>query len=730
VSVANPDGSPVIITEVEAERLVGRDMWPLYKKEFEQLPKPVTVVEFRSHAQSVLQHLVVTGKLSLALDVHESGSHLSEDRTMNMKIIPCAEENLTVVKKKRRKKSMGMKTPKRVLMDSASGNDEEKEVIDFEAYQDADVEGVAGPVKIGHSKKSQILGVTEKGRKLVEGVESMSEENQAKIRAYKEHLKAQEEAKKSKGLVASESEPMLSNVNLSVLSDVDNMSSKESLIMGVSSKARMIVEGPDVQMSAENQEKVQAYKAKLLAEQEGRPTPQQEKVLREKKVLIGKLGNDHASSKGSLVLGVNSKARLMVAGPDVQLSDTNRSKVQAHQEKLAAEQSGLPSPRTQKVMREKQAIARVSDAKPSKRSMILGVNTKARDLVGDSGGALSPEHLKKIQAHKEKLRAEDEARINEIKERLRREGHSEKDVEARFSNPFHESVTVNDLLDLRSTYMQADEKEQEALIEQMLIELDRICQQVASRHGIAAGDMITDKDGCWDEDPLSLVPDIVKMGWDFVHTGDVEVHNETSDGGDMYATAIRLFSIANALVETEHADVLCGLGISISDIGYHDKAIELLETSRHLAPNNHITLLYLGMVYFENEQLEEAAEILEPAIRYCAKANDHHHLEEALRKRGNAFEELGDYKSAAKNYAIAMELEPNEPTFFSARALCLKELGLYAKAATTFQTAATKYAEHGDDEAEGQCLEEMKACKEVAIKRKAEKAKAETKAES
>ena len=262
----------------------------------------------------------------------------------------------------------------------------------------------------------------------------------------------------------------------------------------------------------------------------------------------------------------------------------------------------------------------LTNAKPSKRSMILGVNTKARDLVGDSGGALSPEHLKKIQAHKEKLRAEDEARINEIKERLRREGHSEKDVEARFSNPFHESVTVNDLLDLRSTYMQADEKEQEALIEQMLIELDRICQQVASRHGIAAGDMIMDKDGCWDEDPLSLVPDIVKMGWDFVHTGDVEVHNETSDGGDMYATAIRLFSIANALVETEHADVLCGLGISISDIGYHDKAIELLETSRHLAPNNHITLLYLGMVYFENEQLEEAAEILEPAIRYCAKA--------------------------------------------------------------------------------------------------------------
>ena len=278
--------------------------------------------------------------------------------------------------------------------------------------------------------------------------------------------------------------------------------------------------------------------------------------------------------------------------------------------------------------------------------------------------------------------------------------------------------------------MEGTERDKDTLVEEMLKELDRICQQVAGRHGIAVGDVLMDKDGCWDEDPLSLVPDAVQMGWDFVHAGDVEVHNETSDGDEMYATAIRLFSIANALVETEHADILCGLGISISDIGYHDKGIELLETSRHLEPNNHITLLYLGIVYYENEQLLEAAEILEPAIRSCAKANDHHHLEEALRKRGNAFEELGDFKSAAKNYAIAMELEPEEPTFFSARALCLKELGLFAKAATTFQTASAKYAEHGDEEAREQCLEEMRFCKEIAIRKKAEKAKAKAEAKA
>ena len=377
-------------------------------------------------------------------------------------------------------------------------------------------------------------------------------------------------------------------------------------------------------------------------------------------MLGGELGNDHESSKGSLVLGVPSKARLMVAGPDVALSEENRAKVKAYQEKLEREQAGIPSPRTLKVQRENQAISRISNVKPSKRSMILGVNTKARDLVGDQGGGLTAEHLEKIRAHQQKLKEEELARINELREHLRQEGHSEEEVEAHISNPFHESKTINDLLELRSSYLEAEEEEQDALVEDFLKELDRICQQVAPPLNVVAGDVLLDKDGCWDENPLSLVGDVVKMGWDFVHIGDVEVHNDASDGEEHYATAIRLFSIANALVETEHADILCGLGISISDIGYHDKGIELLENSRNLEPDNHITLLYLGMVYYENDQLSEAAEVLEPAIRLCAKANDHHHLEEALRKRGNAFEEMGDFKSAAKNYAIAMEVSGSQ----------------------------------------------------------------------
>ena len=54
----------------------------------------------------------------------------------------------------------------------------------------------------------------------------------------------------------------------------------------------------------------------------------------------------------------------------------------------------------------------------------------------------------------------------------------------------------------------------------------------------------------------------------------------------------------------------------------------------------------------------------------------------------------------------------------------MKELGLYAKAATTFQTASERYSEHGDGEAMEQCLEEMRECKDVALKRKVEKGKA------
>ena len=120
----------------------------------------MNVSQFRSHAQNVLQQLVVTGKLTLALDINESGSHLSEDTTMNVKIVPRAEENLTVIKKKKRRKPSVLerrmsKTPKRVV---AMG------------YGDEDQTHFP-------SKKSQILSVSEKGRHLVQGPDSMSEEN-------------------------------------------------------------------------------------------------------------------------------------------------------------------------------------------------------------------------------------------------------------------------------------------------------------------------------------------------------------------------------------------------------------------------------------------------------------------------------------------------------------------------------------------------------------------------
>ncbi|GMH48863.1 hypothetical protein TL16_g00393 [Triparma laevis f. inornata] len=660
----------------------------------------------------------MTGKLSLTLEVYESGSLFNDDKNINVKIVPKAEENLTVVKKKRRRKSSLIsakdinKTPKNVAVMVAQ-QEEGKYADNVFDKADPDVDGVETPKHKVQSKKTAMFGVSEKGRNLV-GIEGMSAENSNKVKAYQDRMKAEAEGRPNE-------------VQEKVIREKQKQkaSSKKTAFLGVSDKARHLMEN-EAPMSEENKAKIEAYHNRQSSDDDG-PSANTVKVLREKEALASSTSAPKLHSKGSMILGVGVKARHMVE-EDVGLSAENRAKVKAYQDKLKAEEEGGESPRTAQRTKENKALSTDNRAKPSKRSLILGVNTKARNLVASTNN-MSADQMKKVEEHKQQLRSVEEQRLQELRDRLAAEGKTREEVNREaFGQIFHPEVTVNDLLDLRSKYNSSSEEAQEYMVEDMLKEIDRICQREAVKQNIAPGDLLLDKDGCWDEDPCSLVPEIVKMGWDFVHAGDIEVHNETSDGDVCYSTAIRLFSIGDTLTENEHADVLCGLGIAISDIGYHDKGIELLEHSRFLDPENHITLLYLGVVYYENEQQVEAAEVLDLAIRLCAQANDHHHLEEALRKRGNAFEDLGDFKSAAKNYAIAMELQPEEATFFSARALCLKELGLFAKAAITFQNASQKYQNGGDDDAVQECLEEVRVCKGLAIKKKADKrAKAEAK---
>ncbi|GMH96367.1 hypothetical protein TrST_g1435 [Triparma strigata] len=703
-------GPASIISDIEARRLLGGAMWPLYADEFNSLPQPVTLIAFKEHAEKCLQQLVLTGKLSLTLEFVESGSLFNDDKNINIKIVPKAGEATVVKKKKRRKSSLmsakdASKTPKNVFASLHSGEESKQSDIVFENV-DEDVP------KKHISKKTAMFGVSEKGRNLV-GVDGMSEANAKKKAAYQERMRAEAEGRPTE-------------VQEKVLRQKEQVHSKKTAFFGVTEKGRHLVED-DAPMSEKNKAKIEAYHNRLTLE-EGQPSTNAEKALREKAVLEKEKEKPHQQhSKGSIILGVSAKARHMVE-EDVGLSAENQAKVKAYQDKLKAEESGGQSPRTKKRAKENQALSTNTSTAPSKRSLILGVNTKARNLVTSTNN-MSPEHMKKVEDHKQQMRLVEEQRLQELRERLEAEGLSQEEVNRKsYGHIFHPEVTVNELLDLRSKYLASPDEAQEFMVEDMLQEIDRICQAEAPQHNITPGDVLMDKDGCWDEDPCSLVPDIVRMAWDFVLAGDLEVHNETSDGDLNYSTAIRLFAIGDTLTETEHADILCGLGISISDIGYHDKGIELLEHSRFLDSENHITLLYLGVVYYENEQLEDAAEVLDKAIRICAKANDHHHLEEALRKRGNAFEDMGDFKSAAKNYAIAMELQPEEPTFFSARALCLKELGLYAKASTTFESASQKYISHGDEEAHRECLEEAKVCKEKALqKRAAKKAEGEEK---
>ena len=160
--------------------------------------------------------------------------------------------------------------------------------------------------------------------------------------------------------------------------------------------------------------------------------------------------------------------------------------------------------------------------------------------------------------------------------------------------------------------------------------------------------------------------------------------------------------------------------MTLSDLGNAREAFKILDLSLKVDPTNHISMLYRGVIHYDIGNLEAASDELKTAISQCAKSNDAYHLEEALRKRGNVLEDLGDFKSAANNYAIAMELRPSDPIFVSARALCLMELGLFTKAGVLFVTASKLYHDEGDELSSHHCLQEVNKCKKMMAERKVE----------
>jgi len=158
--------------------------------------------------------------------------------------------------------------------------------------------------------------------------------------------------------------------------------------------------------------------------------------------------------------------------------------------------------------------------------------------------------------------------------------------------------------------------------------------------------------------------------------------------------------------------------MTLSDLGKAHDGFKVLDLSIKIDPANHITMLYRGIIHYDLGRLREASSELELAISQCAKANDAFHLEEALRKRGNVLEDLGNFRAAAANYALGMELVPDDPIFVSARALCLMKLRLFTKAGVLFFQASKMYHEEEDEEAAHHCLKEVNRCKSLMVERK------------
>ena len=246
------------------------------------------------------------------------------------------------------------------------------------------------------------------------------------------------------------------------------------------------------------------------------------------------------------------------------------------------------------------------------------------------------------------------------------------------------------------------------MLDDIMLAVDNLTHQSA-RHGIKPGKVLLDNDDEWDGDPCSLVQDLVHLACDYIHKGD-EKGDESADTGGaplLYTISLKLFAIAHCFHPQDDAAVLCGMGQAVSDLGFCGEAVAILEQSLELNAEDHVTLLHLGTAYHDNGQLQDSVAMLEKGMFAAAKAGDHYHCSECLRKRGNAFEELGDFKAAAKNYAIGMEMEPAEPEFVSARAMCVKNLGQTNKATALLIKAKELYQQAGDEESAGHCVVEI-----------------------
>ena len=75
----------------------------------------------------------------------------------------------------------------------------------------------------------------------------------------------------------------------------------------------------------------------------------------------------------------------------------------------------------------------------------------------------------------------------------------------------------------------------------------------------------------------------------------------------LYTFGLRCFSIARALAYKENANILCGIGMTLSDLGKAHDGFKVLDLSIKIDPANHITMLYRGIIHYDLGRLREAS---------------------------------------------------------------------------------------------------------------------------
>ena len=193
--------------------------------------------------------------------------------------------------------------------------------------------------------------------------------------------------------------------------------------------------------------------------------------------------------------------------------------------------------------------------------------------------------------------------------------------------------------------------------------------------------------------------------------GDLTLTPKPNDSNDMFGNAVRCFGIASCF-KLNDCDVLCNLAKCYEELGMSDVAIDVVKDSISLTNGTqHAETMYNLATSFESKgDFQKATKIYQRASELAAKDGNVDMLCTCLRSIGVCLDGCEKWKEAAKAYLVASELSPSLPELVSARAISLKNGGIYGDAKKAFLEAKELFSEKGLEDHADECKAQADEC--------------------